>query len=86
MRQDLLAGNGWKVSYRRASDRMLNQDDIRTGSKHVGTHLSYAFEGSATPEYRDFIGRRDLRTDEYASVPAGHLELLFAAGGRYPHH
>jgi len=81
MRQDLLAGKRWKESYRRASDQMLNQYDIRLGSRHVGTHLNYAFAGSATPDYRDFIGRVDLRTYKYASVPDGHLEVLFAAEG-----
>jgi hypothetical protein len=81
MRQDLLAGKGWKDSYRRASDQMLNQDDIRSGSKCVGTHLNYAFDGGATPGYQDPIDGFDLRTYEYASVPDGHLEVVFAAKG-----
>lgn len=81
MRQDLLAGKGWKDSYRRASDQMLNQDDIRSGSKCVGTHLNYAFNGGATPDYKDPIGGFDLRTYEYATVPDGHLEVIFTAKG-----
>src|SRR5437660_1313429 len=71
MRQELLAGKGWKDVYRRAADQMLNQEDIRSGSRHVGTHLSYALDGAATPGYVDPISGLDLRTYEHCPIPAG---------------
>ena len=51
------------------------------GERLVGTHLNYAFDGTATPDYHDFVRGIDLRTYKYASIPAGHLEVLFENRG-----
>ncbi|MDB5311182.1 MAG: family transposase ISGob1 [Gemmataceae bacterium] len=82
MRGELLSGGGWKAAYGRASEVLRDEAGHRPGQAFWGpTHLSYAFDGSATPGYRDLIGGRDLRTDQYASVPPGHLEVVFEADG-----
>jgi hypothetical protein len=82
MHGDLLSGTGWKSALNRGQDALRDEAHHKPGEAFFGpTHLSYAFDGSATPDYRDFIGRRDLRTDEYAPVPPGHLEVVFQARG-----
>jgi hypothetical protein len=82
MHGELLSGAGWAAALNRGQDALRDEAYHRPGQAFFGpTHLSYAFDGSATPDYRDFIGGLDLRTDEYAPVPPGHLEVVFQARG-----
>jgi hypothetical protein len=82
MRDGLRARVGWQAAYATASEALRDDSGHEPGEAfHGPTHLNYAFDGGATPEYVDPIGGFDLRTYQYASIPAGHLERLFAAKG-----
>lgn len=82
MRDDLRAGIGWQAAYAMASEALRDDSRHEPGEAFRGpTHLTYAFDGGATPDYADPIGGFDLRTYQYASIPASHLEALFAAKG-----
>jgi hypothetical protein len=82
MQSELLSGIAWKSALNRAQDALRDETKHRPGQPFWGpTHLSYAFDGRATPEYRDLIDGQDLGTDRYAAVPAGHLEVVFEARG-----
>lgn len=82
LHDELAAGASWAAAYGRASEAMRNTDSNPLHEPFYGhTHLSYAFDGGATPDYKDPIGGFDLRKYEYATVPDGHLEVVFAAKG-----
>ncbi|MBX7104877.1 MAG: hypothetical protein K1X57_12400 [Gemmataceae bacterium] len=82
MQKQLKAGDGWKAAYAKASETMRNEKEHMPGQAFQGpTHLSYAFAGSATPDYRDIFYGIDLRTYEFAPIPEGHLEVLFKDKG-----
>lgn len=74
MQESLQLGRSWHYAYEVASTIM------RMDPNGPGTHLNYAYVGSATEHYQNLFGI-DLRKHEYAPIPDGHLEIVFSAQG-----
>jgi hypothetical protein len=82
MQADLRWGKDWKAAYATASEALRDESHHKPGEEfHGPTHLSYALDGMAAPNYKDLLNGVDLRAYEYATVPDGHLNVIFQAKG-----